>query len=122
MAGPSGKLQPGVQPKLRLDKWLFHARFYRTRPLAQSDFSVRATGTWKSTKTAAVYPSGWVLSIPSQQLELTLEPTVKDQELVAANMGGVVYWEGSVRVRAISQGARVAGQGYVELTDRKSVV
>ena len=35
MAGPSGKLQPGVQPKLRLDKWLFHARFFKSRELAQ---------------------------------------------------------------------------------------
>lgn len=88
----------------------------RTRPLVQSDFSVRTTGTWKSVKTAAVYPSGWVLSIPSEALELTLEPTVKDQEIVAPSMGGVVYWEGSVHVRAISRGARVTGQGYVELT------
>jgi ribosome-associated heat shock protein Hsp15 len=35
LAGPSGKLQPGVQPKLRLDKWLFHARFFKSRELAQ---------------------------------------------------------------------------------------
>ena len=34
MAGPSGKLSPGVQPKLRLDKWLFHARFFKSRELA----------------------------------------------------------------------------------------
>lgn len=35
MAGPSGKQTPGVQPKLRLDKWLFHARFFKSRDLAQ---------------------------------------------------------------------------------------
>ena len=35
MAGPSGKPDPGVQPKLRLDKWLFHARFFKSRDLAQ---------------------------------------------------------------------------------------
>lgn len=35
MAGPSGKHDPGVQPKLRLDKWLFHARFFKSRDLAQ---------------------------------------------------------------------------------------
>ena len=35
MAGPSGKADPGVQPKLRLDKWLFHARFFKSRDLAQ---------------------------------------------------------------------------------------
>lgn len=35
MAGPSGKQAPGVQPKVRLDKWLFHARFFKSRELAQ---------------------------------------------------------------------------------------
>jgi ribosome-associated heat shock protein Hsp15 len=35
LAGPSGKADPGVQPKLRLDKWLFHARFFKSRDLAQ---------------------------------------------------------------------------------------
>lgn len=35
MAGPSGKQNPGLQPKLRLDKWLFHARFFKSRDLAQ---------------------------------------------------------------------------------------
>ncbi len=35
MAGPSGKQSLGVQPKLRLDKWLFHARFFKSRDLAQ---------------------------------------------------------------------------------------
>jgi ribosome-associated heat shock protein Hsp15 len=35
LAGPSGKHSPAVQPKLRLDKWLFHARFFKSRDLAQ---------------------------------------------------------------------------------------
>jgi ribosome-associated heat shock protein Hsp15 len=35
LAGPSGKVDPGVQPKRRLDKWLFHARFFKSRDLAQ---------------------------------------------------------------------------------------
>jgi ribosome-associated heat shock protein Hsp15 len=34
LAGPSGKVNPGVRPKLRLDKWLFHARFFKSRELA----------------------------------------------------------------------------------------
>ncbi len=87
-----------------------------TRGLKLADFQIEATGSWTSRKTAAVYPSGWVVRIPSEQLEIVLEPTVKDQELLAASMGGVVYWEGSVRVSARSRGATVLGSGYVELT------
>ena len=34
MPGPSGKHNPAVQPKLRLDKWLFVARFFKSRDLA----------------------------------------------------------------------------------------
>ena len=34
MAGPGAKPQKDVQPKLRLDKWLFAARFFKNRELA----------------------------------------------------------------------------------------
>ena len=92
------------------------ARDGGTRPLALADVRVRASGTWRSPHTQAVYPSGWTLEVPGEGLVLELEPTVRDQELVAASMGGVAYWEGSVRVRGTSRGARIGGQGYVELT------
>lgn len=41
MAGPSGKRAggqgaPPSQPKVRLDKWLFGARFFRSRELAST--------------------------------------------------------------------------------------
>lgn len=34
MAGPGAKPDPAAQPRLRLDKWLFHARFFKGRDLA----------------------------------------------------------------------------------------
>lgn len=88
----------------------------RSRPLSLADFRVRATGAWTSPRSGARYPSGWHVSLPREKIELDLAPLARDQELTAASMGGVVYWEGSVRVRG-SQGDRaLAGQGYVELT------
>jgi ribosome-associated heat shock protein Hsp15 len=48
LAGPSGKPVPGAAPKLRLDKWLWQARFFKSRGLAAEVIeagSVRVNGT-----------------------------------------------------------------------------
>ncbi len=34
MAGPGARNVPNAVPRLRLDKWLFHARFFKSRDLA----------------------------------------------------------------------------------------
>lgn len=78
-----------------------------TRPLALADFSVEPLGTWKSLRSGAVYPSGWRIRIPSEQLDLEVEPWLADQELGLS----FVYWEGAVKIRG-----SVGGNGYVELT------
>ena len=48
MAGPSGKPDPDAEKKLRLDKWLWQARFFKSRSLAAELIeagSVRVNGT-----------------------------------------------------------------------------
>ena len=48
MAGPSGKTDPNAAGKLRLDKWLWQARFFKSRGLAAELIeagSVRVNGT-----------------------------------------------------------------------------
>ena len=57
-----------------------------------------------------------MVRLPRYGIELRLEPTVKDQELWVQSMGGLAYWEGSVRVTGTSAGKPVTGEGYVELT------
>ncbi|HEY8742134.1 MAG TPA: lipocalin-like domain-containing protein [Chloroflexota bacterium] len=87
--------------------------------LANGAFTRQATGSWTSPATGIVYPSGWTVQIPAQQLSLTLEPTVKNQELDfggAASVDFLDYWEGAVRISGTRAGAAVTGQGYVELT------
>jgi predicted secreted hydrolase len=83
------------------------------RYLPRSAFSTVATGRWTSPHTGGTYPSGWRVVVPGDGLDLTLAPTVLDQEL-AGTANGVSYWEGAVDVRD-SRGTTL-GVGYVELT------
>ncbi len=78
-------------------------------------WSVEPTSTWTSPRSGGRYPSGWLVRVPGEGLELRLEPTVADQER-PGGATGVTYWEGSVRVSGRMRGAVASGRGYVELT------
>jgi predicted secreted hydrolase len=89
----------------------------KTTHLDRSEFEVTSKGTWVSPATGAVYPAGWLISIPSRGLFITLAPTVQDQELDTRATTGVVYWEGSQTVTAVRGRFGVSGgEAYVELT------
>ncbi len=85
----------------------------RSTSLGLRDFSFQPLATWQSARTNATYPSKWRVQIPRAKLDLTIEPTVQNQELITARSTGIAYWEGSVRVL---DGGKNVGQGYVELT------
>lgn len=87
-----------------------------TEHLDRDAFSVEVLGTWSSPRSGATYPAGWRIRVPAAALELTLRPTVADQELDTRLTTGVIYWEGSQRVTATLGGAEVSGEAYVELT------
>jgi ribosome-associated heat shock protein Hsp15 len=66
LAGPSGKADPSPEPKLRLDKWLWQARFAKTRTLAAALIeagSVRVNGT-RVTRPGRDVSEGDVLTFP----------------------------------------------------------
>jgi predicted secreted hydrolase len=88
----------------------------RTRHLVQGDFRVKATGAWKSPHSGATYPASWQIAIPGEKLNLTLTPTLADQEVRAAVPAKVSYWEGQVKIRGQKEGEAISGRGYVELT------
>ncbi len=81
-----------------------------TRALELADYHIEVTDTWRSPH-GAVYPAGWRLTVPSEQLQLELEPLLADQELDVSFR----YWEGAVGARGSAAGQPVAGHGYVEL-------
>jgi len=86
--------------------------------LPASALHVTVLRHWKSPVTGANYPSGWQLAINAPQLQaaLTLQPELKNQELVVYQSTGNSYWEGAVSVQGSSQGKSIGGEGYVELT------
>ncbi len=84
--------------------------------LAQEDFKVDILNRWASKRSGATYPSKWRLRVLPQDLELTVEPNLSDQELMTTRSTQVTYWEGSVSVSGRSGGKPVEGVGYVEMT------
>jgi predicted secreted hydrolase len=84
----------------------------RTRRLAREDVSIDVLDHWTSPETGATYPSRWRVQVPSDELDLVVEPWLEDQEMRTS----FVYWEGAIRVSGASGGRLATGQGYVELT------
>jgi predicted secreted hydrolase len=86
------------------------------RHLLRNEFQIEVLDHWKSSKTRAVYPSRWRVKVPGHRIDLTISPTVKDQELITKESTRVIYWEGSVKVDGKYQGNPIKGMGYVEMT------
>ena len=84
----------------------------RTRRLASDGVSVTVLGRWTSAATGSTYPARWRLRLPSERLDLLVEPRLADQEMRTS----FVYWEGAVAVSGTADDRPVTGQGYVELT------
>ena len=87
-----------------------------TRHLDGTAFAIKVTDRWTSPATGATYPAAWTITVPGEELEIRLSPTVAQQELDTRATTGVVYWEGSQIVAATRGGAPLGGQAYVELT------
>lgn len=83
--------------------------------LASTEFSIASTGEWKSPTSGAVYPSGWKVTVPSREIDLTVTPVMNDQELDTRGSTMIVYWEGACRVNGSVGSNSVAGRAYVEL-------
>ena len=83
-----------------------------TRALTQDDFTITVLDTWRSPHSKAEYPARWQVNIPSENLTLTLQPWLADQELQTR----IIYWEGAVQITGTHNDQSVNGNGYVEMT------
>ena len=83
-----------------------------SRALAAKDFEISVGSYWKSPHSGGNYPAGWTIQILSDDLVITVQPLIPDQEL----NNSFVYWEGAVRISGKQAGSVISGLGYVELT------
>jgi predicted secreted hydrolase len=86
----------------------------RVRLLAPAEWSVRATGTWRSAASGATYPSGWEVSVPGAGVHVSVVPETPAAENRSSALPGLAYWEGPVRL--LGPDGERAGEGYAELT------
>ncbi|MEB3198237.1 MAG: lipocalin-like domain-containing protein, partial [Candidatus Sericytochromatia bacterium] len=86
------------------------------RHLPLKAFAIQPTGRWKSPATGGVYPLGWQLRVPEEDLDLTVTPAFEGQEWQTPGSTGETYWEGSVKASGTRRGKPLGGEGYVELT------
>lgn len=82
-----------------------------TRLLGPGDRGARVLSRWTGAL-GRTYPSRWRIRLPSESLEMEVEPKLAGQELDLS----LPYWEGAVRVEARKHDQPLAGQGYMELT------
>jgi predicted secreted hydrolase len=80
--------------------------------LPSSAIADKATGSWFSWRTLRTYSSGWTVTIPGGQLNVT--PRVKDQEMYLPPLP--TYWEGASTVSGTYNGAPITGKAYTEIS------
>lgn len=80
--------------------------------LTTEDVELTVLDRWTSAVSGAEYPVRWELDLPKEDLVLTVDAVMPNQELNVS----VRYWEGAVDISGHSDTARVSGVGYVELT------
>ncbi len=77
------------------------------------DVTFAAGTAWTSMRTFHEYPTSWRLTAPSLGLDLAIDATFHDQEMITV-ISKPAFWEGTCRARGTLGGKPVAGPAYVE--------
>jgi predicted secreted hydrolase len=67
---------------------------------------------WHSQRSDTTYHTEWRVKIPSEGIDLVLQPSMVQSEF-SSQVLGVAYWESAVSV--VDRHGRAVGQGFVEL-------
>lgn len=88
--------------------------------LGPEDLRFSALRHWRSPRTGIEYPVEWALALADGR-RFAIRPLMDDQELDSRASTGAIYWEGAVRLHALSANGEagrdtVVGEGYLEMT------
>jgi geranylgeranyl pyrophosphate synthase/predicted secreted hydrolase len=95
-----------------VNKWLLEIGSGGERR-AVPTFELVPGRTWRSTRTFQQYPVSFSLRAPELELDLTLEASVDDQELMTV-ISHPAFWEGRCTVRGTHGGKPVTGLAFLE--------
>jgi geranylgeranyl pyrophosphate synthase/predicted secreted hydrolase len=82
---------------------------------AAPSMTLQPVEKWRSGRTFFDYPVTWKLEIPEQELSLTIEAELPDQEFLTV-ISKAAFWEGRIRAHGTRAGRPVKGVGYVEIS------
>ena len=88
----------------------------RSTHLSSDRFTLTEGRSRFTSKNGTVYPTEWTVVVPSHKIELAVTTPISNQELTLLSSTGIAYWEGMIDVAGRSNGAPVAGHGYLEMT------
>ncbi|HYA85778.1 MAG TPA: lipocalin-like domain-containing protein [Nitrospirota bacterium] len=79
--------------------------------LVRDDYRIEVLSSYTSRKTGIRYPSKWEITVPSENLQLLVTPSLEDQEFTRDQAMGGPYWEGTCTVEGSAR-----GEAYAEMT------
>jgi geranylgeranyl pyrophosphate synthase/predicted secreted hydrolase len=77
------------------------------------DATIETREVWRSTRTFIEYPVGMRVHVPSAGLDLNVQATFPDQEVITV-ISEPAFWEGSVKVTGQVRGTTAVGRGWLE--------
>jgi ribosome-associated heat shock protein Hsp15 len=115
-------MQPKAE-KIRVDKWLWHARFFKTRSLAAKQISaghLRLNGA-KITKTAQSVTSGDVLSFPQGRQIRVVEVVAIGERRGPAPEAQALYLDKAPKQDILPANPRFEGKGRPDKKSRRAL-
>ena len=115
-------MQPKTE-KIRVDKWLWHARFFKTRSLAAKQISaghLRLNGS-KITKTAQSVTSGDVLSFPQGRQIRVVEVVAIGTRRGPAPEAQALYLDKTPKQDILPANPRFEGKGRPDKKYRRAL-